>query len=62
MTAGRSIDLLDLLRKVGADQDTDFLREGVRVLTQALMEAEVSAHLGAERHERTVERTGQRNG
>ena len=62
MTASTSIDLLDLLRKAGVAHDTDFLREGVRVLTQALMEAEVSAHLNAERHERTVERTGQRNG
>src|SRR5918911_4926350 len=62
MTAGQSIDLLSLLRKAGVEADTDFLREGVRVLTQALLEAEVSAHLNAERHERTVERTGQRNG
>ena len=62
MTASQSIDLLDLLRKVGLEGNTDFLREGVRVLTQALMEAEVSAHLNADRHERTVERTGQRNG
>src|SRR5215212_11638317 len=62
MTASQSIDLLGVLRKIGLDQDTDFLREGVRVLSQALMEAEVSAQLGAERHERTPERTGQRNG
>ncbi len=62
MTASQSIDLLELRRKVGVEQDTDFLREGVRVLTQAFMEAEVSAHLGAERHERTPERAGQRNG
>jgi hypothetical protein len=62
MTAKPSIDLLGVLRKVGMDQDVDFLREGVRVLSQALMEAEVSAQLGAERHERTPERSGQRNG
>src|SRR2546430_2512998 len=62
MTAKPSIDLLEVLRKVGMDQDVDFLREGVRVLSQALMEAEVSAQLGAERHERTPERGGQRNG
>ena len=62
MTAGQSIDLLGLLRKIGLEHDADFLREGVRVLTQALMEAEVTAQLGAERHERTAERTGQRNG
>jgi transposase-like protein len=62
MTAGQSIDLLELLRKAGVEQDMDFLREGMRVLTQALMEAEVTAHLGAERHARAAERTGQRNG
>lgn len=42
--------------------DVDFLREGVRVLAQAVMELEVEQHLGAGRHERTPERTGQRNG
>ena len=44
------------------DGDVDFLKEGVRVLSQARMEVEVSQHLGAERYERTAERTGQRNG
>ncbi|HEU5422537.1 MAG TPA: IS256 family transposase [Nitrolancea sp.] len=53
---------LGLLRKAGVEPDADFLREAVRVLGQALMEAEVAAHLGAERHERTPERSGQRNG
>ena len=54
--------LLELLRKGGMEQDADFLREGVRVLSEQLMALEVSQHLGAERHERTVERTGHRNG
>jgi transposase-like protein len=62
MAEKQSIDLLALLRKAGVEPDADFLREAVRVLTQALMEAEVTAHLGAERHERTPERSGQRNG
>lgn len=57
-----SMALMELLRKAEMDQDVDFLREGVRALSQALMELEVSQHLGAERHERTPERTGQRNG
>ena len=43
-------------------EDSDFLREGVMVLTQALMEVEVAQQLGAEKHERTAARTGQRNG
>jgi putative transposase len=54
--------LQELLRKAELDRDADFLREGVRVLAQALMELEVAQHLGAERHERTPERSGQRNG
>jgi transposase-like protein len=54
--------LAELLRKAELDHDVDFLREGVRVLSQALMELEVSQHVGAERHERTLERTGYRNG
>lgn len=54
--------LMDLLRKAAADPDVDFLREALRVVTQELMEAEVEAHVGAERYERTTERSGQRNG
>ena len=54
--------LEELLRKAELERDADFLREGVGVLSQALMELEVTQHLGAERHERTAARTGQRNG
>lgn len=56
------IGLAKLLCKAKIDQDTDFLREGVRVLSQALMEMEVEEHIGASRHERSPGRTGQRNG
>ncbi len=38
--------VLELLRKAGADGDVDFLREGVRVLAQAVMEAEVTELTG----------------
>src|SRR5918999_1567200 len=51
-----------LLRKAQIEHDADFLRDGVRVLGEALMELEVTRYVGAERHERTPERTGQRNG
>jgi transposase-like protein len=54
--------LSELLRKAQMEEDADFLREGVRVLGQALMELEVSQQIGAERYERTPERTNQRNG
>jgi len=53
--------LEELLRKSGVD-DVDFLREGVRVLAQGLMELEVSQQIGAERYERSSERSNYRNG
>ncbi len=62
MADGLRIGLVELLRKAQMEQDTDFLREGVRVLSQALMELEVSEHLGAGKHERTESRKGYRNG
>ena len=57
-----SMALLDLVRKAAVEPDVDFLREAMGVMSRALMEAEVEAHLGAGRHERSDERTGQRNG
>jgi len=53
--------LADVLRKAGVE-DADFLREGLRVLAQELMDIELEQHLGAARHERTPERSGYRNG
>lgn len=55
------IALEELLRKSGVD-DVDFLREGVQVLAQGLMELEVSQQIGAERYERSSERSNYRNG
>ena len=57
------MDVLELLRKATSDGDVDLLREGVRVLSQALMEAEVAAEIGAAHGERAPERRStQRNG
>ena len=53
--------LTELLRKTDAG-DAEFLKEGVRALAQALMELELTQHVGAERYERALTRTGQRNG
>src|SRR5438309_1105830 len=53
--------LAEVLRKAGVEQ-ADLLREGVRVLAQELMEMELAEHVSAERHGRTLERTGYRNG
>jgi transposase-like protein len=54
--------LAELLRKADAEPGLDVLREGVRVLAEAVMDLEVEQHVGAARHERREERTGQRNG
>lgn len=51
-----------LLRKAQMEPDADVLREGVRVMSQALMDLELTQQLGADKHERTAERTGLRNG
>ena len=56
------IGLSELLPKAMIDHDAGFLKEGVRVLSQALMEMELEEHVGAGRHERSAGRTGQRNG
>src|SRR5262245_8866670 len=54
--------LAALLRKTEQSGDVDFLHEGVGVLSPALMELEGTQHLGAQRHERTPQRLGQRKG
>ena len=48
--------LLETLRKATAGGDVDLLREGVRVLAQAIMEAEVSELTGVPKGERDPER------
>ncbi len=56
------MDLMELVRNADG-ADVDFLREGVRVLAQALMEVEVTDLIGAEHGERNPEgRSAQRNG
>jgi putative transposase len=60
--AAPTVAVLDELRKLALDLDPDFLRQSVALLTRLLMEAEVQARVGAERHERTPERVTQRNG
>jgi transposase-like protein len=56
------MDLTAFVGKLLEEQDGDVLREGIRVLSQALMESEVAGLIGAERHERTGDRTAYRNG
>lgn len=60
--ANHSMAFLDALRKAGIDGDIDFLRESVKVMAEALMEAEVAEKTGAERYHRSAGRTNSRNG
>jgi transposase-like protein len=53
--------LLELLRK-GEEPGGDVLADGLRWLLEELMEAEVSAQIGADRYERSNNRTAHRNG
>ena len=56
------MDLLELLRKRGMDGDVDLLREALRVLVDGIMDAEVSAQIGAQHRERSPEWVTYRNG
>lgn len=56
------MSLLDLIHKCGVKGDSDFLREGLKVLAEAIMELEVAEKLGADRYERTAKRSTYRNG
>lgn len=60
--AKNRMDVSAFVGKLLEEDDADLLREGVKILAQALMEAEVSAHIGAEPYERSSERTAYRNG
>jgi len=54
--ADDSISLLETLRKMSAEGEVDVLREGVRLLAQAIMEAEVAEVTGLPKGERDPER------
>ena len=57
------MSLLETIRKAGADGDADFLREGVKALAEAVMEAEVTELTGVPRGVRDPEhRSTHRNG
>ena len=57
-----SVALQEHLGKAGVEWNGDFLREGLTLLLQVLMECEVSEQIGAERYERSMERQTYRNG
>jgi transposase-like protein len=59
--AETSMAAVDVLCK-GSGGETDFLRQAVHHFVQELMEEEVAVLIGADRYERSDERTTQRNG
>ena len=56
------MDIASFVGKLLEQDDVDALREGVRVLAQAVMETEVSGQIGAAPYERSSERVAYRNG
>jgi transposase-like protein len=61
MAEGNGSDLAGVAQAALLD-DPAFLREVVQGALQAILETEMTAHLGAARYERSGERTGYRNG
>jgi transposase-like protein len=55
-------DLIELLDAIRAGGDVDVIRTGVEFVLQALIDAELTEVIGAGPHERTPDRTNQRNG
>jgi putative transposase len=55
-------DLSDVLEQLRSDESGDLVRQMVTFLYQALIDAEATQVIQAERHERTLARTTQRNG
>ena len=60
--ATQRMDVTSFVGKLLEEDDVDLLREGVRILAQALMETEVSSQIGAGPYERSSARTAYRNG
>jgi transposase-like protein len=56
------MDVTSFIGKLLEQDDVDTLREGVRILAQAIMETEVSGQIGALPYERTATRNAYRNG
>jgi len=55
-------DLSKVLEQLKSDESGDLVRQMVTFLYQALIDAEATDVVQAERHERTLSRTTQRNG
>jgi putative transposase len=56
------MSLLEQLSKYVVEKDKDFLKEALTLLINALMDAEVTSMIGAEKYERSENRNNHRNG
>ncbi len=54
--------LTELLAALRCGSDLDFMREAMQLVLQALIDLEATERIGADRYERTDNRTTQRNG
>src|SRR5437588_6562385 len=59
---GHRMTAAELVAKVMAGEHGDFVREAVALIAHELMEAEISAEVGAELHEVSPEQITHRNG
>jgi putative transposase len=62
MMPAPNIALIEYISKIGMDNDADFLREGMRILSQMLIELEAEQQVGAKKYERSSQRKTHRNG
>ena len=62
MTDTQSMTTQELVRRTLVEEHGDFLREAVAMVAAQLMEAQISAQIGAEHGERTPDRVTHRNG
>jgi putative transposase len=62
MAASQSMTTAEVVRKTLLDEHADFLKEAVAMVAAQLMEAEISAEIGAAHGERSPERATHRNG
>lgn len=52
----------ELFKQYSSDKDYDFMRGAMSLILHRLMDVEVTAQIGAEKYQRTDERSNQRNG
>lgn len=62
MATNNRMSLLEQLSKYVVEKDKDFLKEALTLLINALMDAEVTSMIGAEKYERSENRNNHRNG